>query len=264
MLIQLLSDLHNEFLRNGRSSTGHQWAGSIPVTDADVIVLAGDIDTGVSGIDWAIDESQRLGKPVIYVFGNHEFYHQEYFRLLAEAAGLCKNTNVKLLSEGTFEINKVRFIGATLWTDYEIGSGSQEEAMYCASQRLADHRLISYKTASTYENFTPQQALLIHKQELSWIEKQLELPFDGKTIVVTHHGPHLVCQHPAFSINELSAAFYSDLAWLVAKNNIDVWMYGHSHANLDVMINDTRIISNQAGYPGENVRGFDVNLLIEI
>jgi len=101
MLIQLLSDLHNEFLRNGDPNKSHQWFGTIPTTNADVIVLAGDIDIGTKGVEWAIRESQRLEKKIIYVLGNHEFYRQVYSDLLEKMAGLCENTNVYVLSGST-------------------------------------------------------------------------------------------------------------------------------------------------------------------
>jgi predicted phosphodiesterase len=70
MRIQLLSDLHNEFYR-------HSGAPDIADSDADVVILAGDIDVGVHGLTWAISEAQRLDKPIIYVAGNHEFYHHD-------------------------------------------------------------------------------------------------------------------------------------------------------------------------------------------
>ena len=264
MLIQLLSDLHNEFLRNGRSHASHKWSGAIPETNADVIVLAGDIDTGTEGVEWAIAESNRLGKTILYVLGNHEFYRYEYHRLLAAVSELCVATNVQVLSEHCFEMDDVRFLGATLWTNYRVGTGTQDEAMFSASQGLTDHRLISYESASQCKEFTPLDALNIHKKELYWIESQCALPFDGKTVVITHHGPHTVCQHPGFLNNELSGAFHSDLDEFIEMNDINVWMFGHSHANLDVTINDTRIISNQAGYPGENVLGFDASLVIDV
>ena len=59
MKIQILSDLHNEFLRSGQSNSSHHWSGVIPKTDADIIILAGDIDTGINGAQWTIDESAR-------------------------------------------------------------------------------------------------------------------------------------------------------------------------------------------------------------
>ena len=54
MKIQLLSDLHNEFY------PGHK-APPISPTDADVVVLAGDIDLGVGGVHWAAEQAERLG-----------------------------------------------------------------------------------------------------------------------------------------------------------------------------------------------------------
>ncbi len=72
MKVQLLSDLHNEFLRSGEQLDDHLWSGSIPQTDAEIVVLAGDIDTGVNGAEWTISESERLGKTILYVLGNQE------------------------------------------------------------------------------------------------------------------------------------------------------------------------------------------------
>ena len=82
MKIQILSDLHNEFLRNGKKNPTRKWSAVIPETDADIIILAGDIDTGTKGAEWAILESERLGKPILYVLGNYEFYGHDDLALL--------------------------------------------------------------------------------------------------------------------------------------------------------------------------------------
>lgn len=60
MRIHPLSDLHNEFA-----------LFTPEVSDADVVILAGDIDLGTRGIEWA---RQAFHCPVLYVPGNHEFY----------------------------------------------------------------------------------------------------------------------------------------------------------------------------------------------
>lgn len=60
MKIQYLSDLHLEFA-----------SMKLPVSEADVVVLAGDIHSdGRKAIDWASSFPQE----VIYILGNHEFY----------------------------------------------------------------------------------------------------------------------------------------------------------------------------------------------
>jgi len=265
MKIQLLSDLHNEFLRNGKDSPDHHWTGSIPETNADIVVLAGDIDLGVKGAEWAISESERLDKTILYVLGNHEFYRHEYFSVKESIASLCEATDVHCLDPGMFIHDDVRVIGATLWTNYRADiSVPQDLAMFYINNNLSDHRVIKYKSDGAYGRFKPQHALAIHGQELNWLSQQLKDDFDGKTFVVTHHGPHSVCQHPAFPVSEMSGAFHSDLSDLIEAKDIDVWAFGHTHANLDEVVFDTRIVSNQAGYPGEGVIGFDAGFVIEV
>ncbi len=265
MKIQLLSDLHNEFLRHGEKAIGHLWTGVIPDTDADIIVLAGDIDTGVLGVDWAISESKRLAKKILYVLGNHEFYGYEYFGLKAEIQQRCAGTEVYLLDSDVFIEGEVRFIGATLWTDYlAYAAASQENSMLFAGNRLADHRHILVKTGDSLERFQPSHALRFHQQELIWLEQQLAVAHQGPIVVVTHHGPDQVCQHSKFPLSEMSAAFHSDLSRTLEKFPIEIWAFGHTHSNVDTVVSNTRIVSNQAGYPGENVCGFDPNFLLEV
>jgi len=265
MKIQLLSDLHNEFLRHGKPHPEHRWTGVIPETEADIIVLAGDIDTGTNGVEWAVKESERLAKNIVYVLGNHEFYGHEYSDLKEKIAKQCKGTAVFCLDYGVYVQQDVRFIGTTLWTDYKADvSVPQDLAMFIVEKGLADHKMIKYKAGNKYRKFQPLDALAIHKKELNWLEKQINSPFNGKTVVVTHHGPHHVCQHPVYPVSEISTAFHSDLSKLIENSDIDIWAFGHTHANIDRTIEGTRIISNQAGYPGENVNDFNADKVIEI
>ena len=159
----------------------------------------------------------------------------------------------------------MRIIGTTLWTDYEVNSNKPKDfAMSIVEKSLADHKLIEFKTGENKRRFTPLDALSIHKKELNWIEEQLANRFDGKTIIVTHHGPHPLCQHPDYPMSEITTAFHSDLSQLIEKHEIDLWIYGHTHANLNTTVTNTRIVSNQAGYPGENVKGFDENFVLTL
>lgn len=265
MKIHLLSDLHNEFLRSDRQVDGHLWNGSIPKTDADIIVLAGDIDLGTLGAEWAISESERLNKTILYVLGNHEFYRYEYFTVKEDIARLCTGTNVAYLDSDTFIVGDVRFLGTTLWTDYRADVRvPQDLAMLYIDNNLTDHRVVKFNSGEADDRFKPEHALALHEKELSWLMQQLEMGFDGKTVVVTHHGPHALCQHPAFPMSEMSGAFHSDLENLIEAHDIDIWAFGHTHANLDRMVYDTRIVSNQAGYPGENVSNFEAGFIIDL
>jgi len=265
MKFQILSDLHNEFLRDRASPPSHLWKGEIPDTKADVIILAGDIDTGLDGIAWGSRESWRLGKDVVYVMGNHEFYRHEYHALKERAADLGLNAHVHFLDCGMCEFGDIRVLGLTLWTDYASEPAVPRDlAMFHAGVTLADHKVIRIRLGEDSRPFGPEDALLIHEDERRWLVEQLQIPYAGRTVVVTHHAPHPVCRHPAFSDSPVNPAFYSNLEEIIAGYDIDLWVYGHTHSNLDVELHGTRIVSNQAGYPGENVRGFEPGLVIEV
>lgn len=267
MKIHILSDVHNELLSLNKNSSlsnnknNGQWHGIIPETDADVVVLAGDIDSGTRGIKWAIEESERLDKPFIYVAGNHEFYNREYHSTLKQMRELAQDTKVRFLECDEVVIDDVQFLGTTLWTDYNaVENISQYDAMKACQKLINDHQLIRISPDGL---FTARHALELHAQSLKWLREKLNtLDKDKKTVIVTHHGPSKICQHKNYPINALSAAFYSDLDELIGKTN--VWISGHSHSNLDVVVNGCHLISNQPGYPNEKVDGFAANKTIEL
>jgi hypothetical protein len=112
MKLHVLSDLHLEF-----DARHPPWAP--PATGADVVILAGDIHNGTGGIDWA--EQAFAGTPVIYVPGNHEFYGMRHGPALTRLkARAVQSPNVRVLDEDELLIDGVRFLGATLWTDFAL------------------------------------------------------------------------------------------------------------------------------------------------
>lgn len=124
--------------------------------------------------------------------------------------------------------------------------------------RLTDHRL--EKDGQT-GYFSTRHAWRVHTDSVLWLTQKLfDETFDGKTVVVTHHGPSIACEHTFFGHTDFAPAFYSNLPNLMTKS--DLWVYGHTHSNLDININNTRLISNQRGYPNENMNDFNLNLKI--
>ena len=262
--INVLSDTHNEFLRQTTGYPDHKWKGEISNTDADIIVLAGDIDVGVNGVKWAVDESERLSKPVLYVLGNHEFYDSEYNSMKEKIKKVAENTDVHILDGDEFIFNNVRFLGMTLWTGYNLPGIYSDWAREILDDDFIDHQVISFEYNGKTRKFSTNDAYALHCQDTVWLERKLLEDFEGKTVVVSHHGPHLKCQHPKFPLSEISMAFHSDLSNLFERYDIDAWIYGHTHSNIDLKIIKTRLISNQAGYPGERVEGFDISKVINV
>lgn len=250
--ILVLSDLHNELMRRHGESPA-----SLPDVECDLVVLAGDIDVGAQGVRWAAAESDRLGKPILYVAGNHEHYGQDIGANLRALRRAAAGTGVHFLENDQIELGGTRFLGCTLWTDYQSGTGDHKANMALIGARLPDHQLIR----SAKRPFTPALARRRHRRSARWLEDELARPFAGPTVVVSHHGPSMHCAHPLFSPGPLDGAFFSARDDLVAR--ADLWIFGHTHRSLDTRVGDCRLVSNQRGYRGEE-SGFEASKVLSL
>jgi predicted phosphodiesterase len=222
--------------------------------DADALVLAGDIHSGRAVIqqfaDWPI--------PVLWVPGNHEFYGDGIHELHALIREQCSGTSITPLLQNQVVIGGVRIVGCTLWTDYAISGkvADQQLSMAACSQMLADHRYIR-GIANPERAFTVQDALALHKQDRAWLAEQLAAPFEGKTVVITHHGCHAKSIDHKYVGNALNGGFVSDLSALMP--NADVWIHGHVHDSFDYRVatsttHHCRVVVNPGSYP-KNLNG---------
>lgn len=251
MKLHLLSDLHMEFSQFDP-----------PATDAGVVVLAGDIYKGDKGVFWA--RQAFPDKEIIYVPGNHEFYGTRRTETLSLLRVAGQQTGVKILDEDEIVLDGVRFMGCTLWTDFLLfGEAKKSTAMSDGQLCLNDFRAIREDDFTV--PFTPARSIELHEHSLAWLKAKLDEPFDGKTVVVTHHLPSRHSVVERFKNSLLSACFASELDYLFGK--MDLWVHGHTHDNLDYMENGTRVICNPRGYVtynGAENFDFDPGLVIEI
>lgn len=185
MRLFVLSDIHLEF-------GPFELPSNLPPFD--VAVLAGDIAVPLTAsIEWI--ELQRQGalkdRPAVVVAGNHEFYHGELGAVrTAGQARADQSTGIHLLDPGCVVIDGVRFIGATLWSDYNLW-GNTAAARLAARHGMNDHRLIKVREHNrNNRTFTPEHAMWRHRSELAFITETLAEPFAGATVVVSHHAPH--------------------------------------------------------------------------
>lgn len=263
MRLLVISDLHLEF-------GPFEFPTSMP--EFDVAVFAGDIhEPIVDAINWMVrqrEEGPLRGRPIVYVAGNHEFYNSEIKSNLAKAVAPAENAGIDFLHRRTVIIDRVRFIGCTLWTDYRL-LGTPKPSMIMAGQELNDHRLIRYREDSGhYSRFMPWHAAAEHRLDLAFIRSELATRHDGPTVVVTHHAPHPQSVQPRHQGSSLSPAFVSDLSALIEHYQPELWIHGHDHGSHDYRVGKTRIFANQAGYPNlhrdrEN-RGFDPRCVIKV
>jgi predicted phosphodiesterase len=247
--IQLASDLHLEHLE--RDYPGERLIA--PAFDADLLVLAGDIHNGTRAIElfggWPV--------PVLYVAGNHEYYGAVWEQARAALRRAARGSSVVFLDNDVADLSvfeywyadrskvleRVRFLGCTLWTDYRYRCNrTQQQMMDNAELRLADHSRIRTKAGP----FRAADALRDHEASRAWLKNELSREFDGTTVVITHHGPHPLSVHPRYAGDPTNACFVSDQSELLHR--ADLWLHGHVHDSFDYKIGQCRVVANPRGY----------------
>jgi UDP-2,3-diacylglucosamine pyrophosphatase LpxH len=236
MKIQVLSDLHLEHCAGIESVSVEE---IVPPSRGDVLVLAGDIDYGTR----AMLPYGQCGVPVIYVAGNHEYYRGHIKRVNIELRQCARTIGIDYLSEDAVVIDGVRFLGTTLWTDFALYPGRERESLDAARQGVSDFSWIRTSTGF----FTPEQSVLMHRVARDWLGEQLATPFDGPTVVVTHHAPSARSTPPQFVGSPVNPAFVSELTELAGL--ADLWIHGHCHHSCDYDWRGTRVVANPRGYP---------------
>ena len=244
MRLHVLSDLHLEVDPTFRP----------PATEADILILDGDIAPGTDGLA----AFAAYGIPVIYVPGNHEFYHFD-IAAMGERLRTCAATaGIHLLDRDELLLGGVRFLGATLWTDFALyGTAKLDEVFAQSKRQVLDFR----KIRRGDRLLIPEDTIEYHHEAVEWLTGKLATSFAGPTVVITHHAPHSLSIHPRWRDNPVNPAFVSDLTRLMGKARL--WIHGHTHDSFDYTVAGTRVVCNPKGYRNEN-RSFRPDLTVTV
>ncbi len=231
-----MSDLHIEF--------GHM---PIPTVLGDVLILAGDIHVGSRGIDW-INECALIFPHVIYILGNHEYYGHDIKKLSKEIA-VNISDNVHLLDNNYVEIEKIRFLGSTLWSDIGIPAANSMNDFY---------RIVNGK-----RTFSRNDAIERHNQALSFLQDNINK--DKINVVITHHCPSVSCVNiERYSDDKMNTGYYTNILHLF-KNKVRLWICGHTHISFDFIEEGINVVGNCRGYINyEENPSFNPNKIVEI
>ncbi len=267
MRFWIWSDLHDEA------------GGSVmlpPRPDADAILIAGDLGHARRISEIAKFYIEYYDLPIVFVAGNHEFYRQETMEKaiadieFAEYLSIHEGWKQRFhfLNRDVLVLGDTRIIGATLWVDLALGALSQDDRIWRLQEaRLAlnDFRLIKVRKDKV---FRPADMLQLFRRDAAYIREQLKKPFDGKTVVLTHHMPHPDCTPEVYRDdmhNYLFASSEQPFGELFDSEFApDLWVCGHTHHAFDIEIGRSRVICNPHGYDYEYGRnGFRWDLVID-
>ena len=258
MKLWIISDLHLEY---------EELAWPLIAPDADVCVVAGDVMPGCAkAVRW-LGENVALHMPVIFVAGNHEFYGD--FIAEGRKAGAVEESmwpGVHFLANDAKVLDGVRFVGATLWTDFAYGAKTAADIAWnerSAEGLLPDYRAIHGKSSLNPDPLTAAQIADMHAYSRGFIEQLLAIPFDGPTVVVTHHAPHPGSVSEQFRGSGLNPAFVSDLSDVIERGRPELWVHGHMHQSFDYRVGGTRIVCNPRGCGTENP-GWNPMMVVEV
>jgi len=269
--IQLLSDLHLE---------SHPHFAAQPLAGADVLVLAGDIgsyqqdsaltrlavpDFGLARFSPRPVQEGGAGwpTPVIFVPGNHEYDGLEFDEAHQRLRQACERWGLIWLEQESVVLQGVRFVGCTLWSDFDGLSSAPgpaaNDAEATAPGALAEHlkaRDKAFRAANFYlrKNHSLQagapmlaeQVRELALQSQRWLRQALATGFDGPTVAVTHFAPSLLSADPRYGLTPGTAGFCNALDDLLPAAQL--WLHGHLHCPQDYVSRGCRVVANPLGY----------------
>lgn len=254
MKIQIISDLHLEY-----GGLDHPQA-----SDADLVILAGDIHIGLKGVVWAIES---FTVPVIMVFGNHDHYGESnaYPSLLNRAKELTRGTHVTILENEITEMEGVLFVGCTLWTNFELHGNPLLD-----SRRAMDNILDFDRIYIDGENrkILPMDMSGLHFESRRFLSDLVGMLSEKKTVLVFHYSPTSLSIKDEIRGNSLNPAFASRTDDIIMDINPVLVVHGHTHTSFDYIHPgcDSRIVCNPRGYKEINMLNpeFELKKVVEI
>lgn len=268
MKIRMVSDLHLEF--DGPAQFFK--LPELPDDKETVLILSGDIGlcAKISEIERFISYHAPKFRRVLYIPGNHEFYNNVYDNVIPALRNCVSEIpNAEFMEKRVLDIDGVRFIGATLWTDMD----RENPGTIMSSQMgMNDYHCITkeyYIEGSAdvvRRRFTPEDSIVDHKIAKNFIFSTLaNTPSQMKTVVFTHHLPSERSVHKMFMGSRVNGAYFSDLEREVEEFKPTLYIHGHTHYSFDYMLFDTRVVCNPRGYYGYELNpDFDPALVIEV
>lgn len=255
-------------------------------SNVDVLVLGGDIGSYQVGSrlisdDFGLERFSPLRAKsawprVLFTPGNHEFDALEFSDTYARLRELCRNLGIEWLEHEIVTIGRVRFVGTTLWSDFDALAMTEKTLTKQMQQRekafrAANHYLSKNTTLSQGQPMLADSIRELSLECQTWLRAALLTPFEGTTVAVTHFAPTLDSVDPRYGHQPGTAGFCNAMDDLLPYAQI--WMHGHLHCANNYTVRGTRgghefackVVANPMGYlrKGEQkafIEGFVVDV----
>lgn len=259
----MVSDLHVDIQQN------YTWCENNlhPIEGCNILLVAGDTcHYSYAKRKLFVNTVFSRFKTVIEIPGNHDNYtlsklwnYASHVKVLNECSNNSPqlNNNHYYLNNDFIDIDNVRIIGTTLWSEIRYNYSA-------ITNRLNDYYYIrGFSTMDSNIRFYSACNKLIDIIEST--------PLDMKIIVMTHHLPlfELVTSldpinHPIDeTLNEAYASNMSDFMRNYSSR-ISYWLHGHNHDFINTKLFDTTFIRNPLGYLIKPPSSFQPNFFVEL
>lgn len=228
--------------------------------NADVLVLAGDIGCPrKNSYKEFLKYCANNFEHIIIISGNYE-YHSSYpytfEQVDLEIRNICESISPKIhyLYDGlSVVISDIQFIGATLWSKIEQNDIDNKEF-----QKMWRDQ----KRSGTIE-WNALEYNRTHEYHIQAIERSIHKGLDNmyKNVIVTHHGPLHEC---CCTTNAKGSFYTNDLENAIHSDYITMWIYGHTHKNINILRNGVFVTTNQRGMKEKPNMGWNRSSIIRI
>jgi len=252
--VQIASDLHLEFYGD------NPIPDDIIIPSAPILALCGDI--GIPYMNnfeaWILKQCDRF-ELVLFLCGNHEFYNSNQIYTVDTIKEMIKSISIKspkflFMDKGTLVIENFCILGTTLWCDIP------QEDRAGLQQNLNDFNLIY---TSPHQRLVPEVFVSWYNDQAAWLHMSIQTAKqrNQKCLILTHHSP-------TFNITGSGVGWSSNLDQLFKEAHpgspVEVWVFGHTHANVDKVISGTRVVSNQRGYIPNTKKNYNPRMFVSI
>lgn len=261
MKLAIASDLHLEFDKNLIK------LNILDQPHADILILAGDIIVG----KYLLDDEESLYfqffrsvcnkyQQVLYILGNHEFYHGNIESTPFRIKNILKSfDNLHILDNDGIIVDDTLFLGSTLWTDGYSQISHLPFVVKNINKGMNDFRFI----AKGESVLSFKDTLSLHHEAMEFIGSSYEQREGMNVVVITHHSPSFLSCHPRFFNNHINYCYCSELGnFITNREDISLWIHGHTHDPFDYNIGKTRVICNPRGYTGYDLKANDYKFKI--